>query len=75
MDETTKERLKWKFYVLAIMLNLIVLLAAFALIGFFIVPRPYNQVIAMVLFLIVLVLSVYFAKRYRMTKQWLDQQE
>jgi L-asparagine transporter-like permease len=75
MDETTKERLKWKFYVLAIMLNLIVFLAVFAVIGFFIAPRPYNQVIAIVLFLIVLMLSVYFVKRYRMAKQWLDQQE
>jgi O-antigen/teichoic acid export membrane protein len=75
MDETTKERLKWKFYVLAILLNLIVLLAAFALIGFFIAPGPYNLVIAMVLLLIVLVLSVYFTKKYRIAKQWLDQQE
>jgi membrane protein YdbS with pleckstrin-like domain len=74
MDETTNERFKWKFYVLTIMLNLIVLIAACAVIGFFLAPKPYNIGIAAILLLVVLVLSIYFIKRYHVTKKWLNQQ-
>lgn len=45
MDEKTKERFKWKFYSLAIHLNLVILLAAVAVIGFFLAPKPYNLAI------------------------------
>jgi membrane protein YdbS with pleckstrin-like domain len=75
MDEKTKERFKWKFYSLAILLNLIILLAAVAVIGFFLGPKPYNTAIAGVLLIMVVVLSLYFAKRYRATKEWLDEQD
>ena len=74
MDEKTKERFKWKFYTLTILLNLFILLAAIAVIGFFLVPKPYNIILAVVLLLVVIVLSLYFAKRYRATKKWLDEQ-
>jgi uncharacterized membrane protein len=75
MDEKTKERFKWKFYSLAIHLNLIILLAAIAVIGFFLAPKPYNTVTAVVLVIIVIGLSLYFRQRYYATKKWLDEQE
>ncbi len=75
MDEKTKERFKWKFYSLAIHLNLVILLAAVAVIGFFLAPKPYNLAITAVIFVIVILLSLYFAKRYRATKKWLDEQD
>ncbi|HTY14739.1 MAG TPA: hypothetical protein VMC42_03440 [Methanoregulaceae archaeon] len=75
MDEKTKERFKWKFYSLAIHLNLIILLAAIAVIGFFLAPHPYNTVMAVILVIIVIGLSLYFRQRYYATKKWLDEQE
>jgi len=75
MDEKTKERFKWKFYSLAIHLNLIILLAAIAIIGLFLAPHPYNLVLAVVLAVIVSGLSLYFRQRYFATKKWLDEQE
>jgi membrane protein YdbS with pleckstrin-like domain len=75
MDEKTKERFRGKFYILAILLNLIILLAAVAVIGFFLGPKPYNIAIAGVLLILVVVLSLYFARRYRATKEWLHEQD
>ena len=75
MDEKTKERFKWKFYSLAIHLNLVILLAAIAVIGFFLAPKTYNLVITAVLVVVVILLSLYFAKRYRVIKKWLDEQD
>jgi hypothetical protein len=75
MDEKTKERFKWKFYSLAIHLNVIILLAAIAVIGYFLAPHPYNLVISVVLVIIVIGLSLYFRHRYFATKKWLDEQE
>jgi hypothetical protein len=75
MDEKIKERLKWKFYSLAIHLNLIILLAAVAVIVFFLAPKPYNTIIAAVLLITVVVYSLYFARSYRVTKKWLDERD
>ncbi|HVP94933.1 MAG TPA: hypothetical protein VMS89_07165 [Methanoregulaceae archaeon] len=75
MDEKTKEGFKLKFYTLVILLNLVVLLAALAVVGFFLAPKPYNIVIAVVLLLVVIALSLYSARRYRVTKKWLDEQD
>ena len=72
MDETSKEQYKWKFYRLAVQLNVIILLAALAVLSLFLsraVPhscrdypaRPRPPAL------------LYFVISYRLTKAWLDE--
>jgi hypothetical protein len=73
MDETAKEQFKWKFYRLAVQLNAIILLAALAVLSWFLVPAPYQVPACVVLLIIALVLSWNFVISYRLTRAWLDE--
>jgi hypothetical protein len=73
MDETAKEQFKWKFYRLAVQLNAIILLAALAVLSWFLVPAPYGIPACVVLLIIALVLSWNFVISYRLTRAWLDE--
>lgn len=73
MDETTKLKLKWKFYWLAIQLNIIILLVALSVISFFIVPAPYRLPVIIAMPLLALLLAIRFRRNYRATKAWLEE--
>jgi len=75
MEEKAKEQLKWKFYFLTIILNVIILLAACSVIAFFLAPVPFRYYVPVVLVVIDLVLIAYFVKKYRSTKTWLNEQK
>jgi len=73
MDELTKTQLKWKFYSLAIQLNIIILLVALAIISFFIVPDKYRIPVVVGMLIVALVLSIKFSRNYRLAKAWLEE--
>ena len=73
MDDTTKEQFKWKFYRLAVQLNVIILLVALSVVSFCLVPDPYRLPAVTVMLVIALVLSWNFVLYYRLTKAWLDE--
>lgn len=75
MDLATKEKLKWKFYRLTVMLNLIILLVAIAIIVFFKAPEGYRIPAALVLILSTAGFMIYFWGQYRSTREWLNSQE
>jgi CHASE2 domain-containing sensor protein len=74
MEEDAKARFRWKFYVLTVELNIIVLLVALSVIVFFIVHSPNTPIAILVILILALVLSLDFVKRYRETKSWLHVQ-
>lgn len=73
MDESTRERFKWKFYSLTIILNLIILLVAGAVVSYILVPSPFGFPLALLLALVAVVLLVYFRRKYHETKKWLGE--
>jgi hypothetical protein len=73
MDDEAKKGFKWKFYYLTIQLNAIILLVALAFLGFFLIPGQYKIPIACGLIVGAVVLSIFFRKKYRETKAWLDE--
>lgn len=74
MDEATKERFKWKFYKLTLVLNVIILLAALGVIALFKAPFDLNIPFSLGLFAATAALSVLFMRMYRVEKAWLDSQ-
>jgi membrane protein implicated in regulation of membrane protease activity len=74
MDPATKERFKWKFYRLAVLLNLIILLVAIGVIAFFKAPPDYRIPAFAILVLVAAILGIYFQRRYQQTKTWLEEQ-
>jgi hypothetical protein len=75
MDTATKEQFKWKFYRLAMLLNLIVLLIAAGVIAFFIAPEDYKIPAFLILLIVAFMAGIYFRGKYRETKEWLDEQQ
>lgn len=75
MDEATRERFKWRFYRLAVLLNLVILLVAIGFIALFKAPEGYAIPLAAALFLAAGLLGVYFTRQYRITKSWLDEKQ
>ena len=73
MDEPTKERFKWKFYKLAVVLNLIVILVAVGFVALFKAPQGFAIPLALIFFVLAAVLGYYFRKGYYTTKVWLDE--
>ena len=73
MDEATRERFKWRFYRLAVLLNLVILLVAIGFIALFKAPEGYAIPLAAALFLAAGLMTVYFKGQYRITKSWLDE--
>jgi hypothetical protein len=72
MDESTKERFKWKFYKLAVMLNIIVILIAVGFVALFKAPQGFAIPIALIFFILAAILGYYFRKGYKTIKAWLD---
>jgi len=72
MDEKTKSRFRWKFYGLAVQLDIIILLVAMSIPVFLIIHSPYTLPLVVVMLASALVLSIDFLKKYRTTKAWLD---
>lgn len=73
MDESKKERFRWRFYSLSVILNLIVLLIAIAVISAFRAPTALAAPIVLILVGISIVLIVYFIRSYRATREWLNE--
>jgi hypothetical protein len=72
-DENTKTRFKWKFYHLAVELNTIILLVAVSVLIFFLIHSSYTIPCIVGMLALALVISLDFKKRYRETKEWLDE--
>jgi 4-amino-4-deoxy-L-arabinose transferase-like glycosyltransferase len=75
MDEATRERFKWRFYRLAVLLNLVILLVAIGFIALFKAPEGYAVPLAAALFLLAGILVVYFRGQYRLTRSWLEENQ
>lgn len=74
MDTATKERFKWKFYRLAMLLNLVILLVAVGVIAFFTAPADYRIPSFLILMVAAIVMGIYFWGKYRETRKWLEEQ-
>jgi hypothetical protein len=73
MDQASKEQFKWKFWILTIILNVIVLLVAIAVIGLFKVPAPYTLPFSGGCLVVAGLLGWKFKKMYALTREWLDE--
>jgi len=74
MDPETKERFKWKFYRLAVLLNIIIIIVSIGVIAFFRAPSDYRIPLFVISVLTAVTLSIYFRSRYLETKTWLKEQ-
>ena len=72
MDEKAKSRFRWKFYGLAVELDIIILLVAMSVPVFLIVHSAYTIPVIFAMLVIALILSIDFLKKYRATRAWLD---
>jgi len=72
MDENTKTQFKWKFYLLTVELNIIVLLVAVSILVFFIIHSTYIIPLIIGMLILAAVISLDFFRKYRETKTWLD---
>ncbi len=70
MDDATKERFKWKFYKLALLLNVVILCFALAVIALF-MGRAYALPLFGLLVVVASVLAFVFMQQYRREKAWL----
>ena len=70
MDDATKERFKWKFYKLTLLLNVVILGYALAVIALF-MGRGYALPLFGLFVVVASVLAVVFRQQYRREKAWL----
>ncbi len=73
MDPATKERFRWKFYRLQVLMNIVVLLFAVGVIALFLAPENFQIPVFLILVLAALILAVYTGRSYRETKKWLEE--
>jgi len=77
MNAKAKDQFRWKFYHLAIHLNIIIILVIVPVIFMFLFPKKYESyrlpLIAIMLFA-ALLLSISFRKKYNETRAWLQEQ-
>jgi len=73
MDPATKERFRWKFYRLQVLINVVVLLIAVGVIALFLAPENLQIPVFLILVLAALILAVYTGRSYRETKRWLEE--
>lgn len=64
-----------RFYRLAVLLNLVILLVAIGFVALFKAPEGYAIPLAAALFLLAGILVVYFRGQYRLTKSWLEENQ
>ncbi len=74
MDPATKDKFKWKFYRLQLLINIVVILIAVAVISLFLAPVNLRIPVAAMLILAAIVLGFFTWKRYKETKAWLEEQ-
>lgn len=77
MDERAKTEFRWKFYHLAIELNVIILLVALSILFLFLFPQRMEGLrypLIIVMLVIAGILTLDFRKRYMRTKAWLHEQ-
>ncbi len=74
MDTAAKEQFKWKFYRLAMLLNIVVLLIAVGVIAFFIAPDDYRIPSLFILLIAAIMAGIYFRGKYLETRKWLEEQ-
>ncbi|MEN6518397.1 MAG: hypothetical protein ABFC38_09395 [Methanospirillum sp.] len=70
MDDATNERFKWKFYKLALLLNVVILGYALSVIALF-MGRGYALPLFGLLIVVSSVLAFVFMRQYRREKAWL----
>ena len=70
MDDATRERFKWKFYKLTLLLNVVILFYALAVIALF-MGRGYALPLFGLFLVAASVLAFVFMKLYRKDKAWL----
>ena len=78
MDAEARDRFRWKFYRLAVELNIIILLVAVSVLFLFILParlESYRFPLIAVMLLAAALISIDFRKRYLETRAWLRQQQ
>lgn len=73
MDDQKKEQFRWKFYLLALMLNGTILLVACAVIAFFLAPVSLKLPLVLILLILALVLGLVFRRSYFRAKKWLEE--
>ena len=70
MDDATRERFKWKFYKLTLILNVVILLYALAVIALF-MAKGYAVPLFVAFLVVASVLAFVFMRQYRRDKAWL----
>ena len=75
MEEKAKEQFKLKFYALTILLNVIILVAAFIVVVLFLAPVPFKYYLPPVLLVLDLMMIYVFIRKYHGTKQWLTEHQ
>ena len=74
MDAKAKDQFRWKFYRLAVELNIIILLVAVSVLFLFLLPERFRFPLIAVMLACALVFTANFRKQYRETKAWLHEQ-
>ncbi len=74
MDEATKQEFKLKFIKLTVLLDVVVLLAAFSALAFFLLGPELNLLVSGLLAFVAIALAAYFWRSYQRDKAWLRAQ-
>jgi Ca2+/Na+ antiporter len=74
MDEATRQAFKFKFIKLTLLLDVIVLLAAFSVLAFFLLGPNLNLLVSVLLAALAIGLGVYSWRSYKRDKAWLQEQ-
>jgi hypothetical protein len=77
MDANAKDQFRWKFYRLAVELNIIILLIAVSVLFLFLLPErleSYRYPLIAVMLVAAAILALDFRKRYYETRSWLHAQ-
>jgi hypothetical protein len=73
MDAKTREQWRWKFYRLALHLNVVILCIAITVMAALIAPDQYRIPLVAILIVLDISLSYTFLWNYHATKSWLDE--
>jgi hypothetical protein len=75
MDEATKQEFKFKFIKLTVLLDVVVLIAAFSFLAFFLLGPEWNLLVSGLLAALAIALAAYFWRSYKRDKAWLQEQQ
>jgi|WetSurMetagenome_2_1015567.scaffolds.fasta_scaffold60091_2 hypothetical protein len=77
MDAQAKDQFRWKFYRLAVELNIVILLIAVSVLFLFLLPErleSYRLPLIAGMLVLAAILGIDFRKRYYETRSWLHEQ-